>query len=82
MTATVIQTKEVKAIDWSKPMILQSSDTQAIVLSTGMHQDDTFHGVILHEGFSGGDCGDFNKLLVKKYFTPIGQPITITFSND
>lgn len=82
MTATVIQTKEVKVIDWSKPMILQSTDTQAIVISTGLHEDDTFYGVIIHEGFSSEKCGNLNKSLVKKYFTPLSQPITITFSND
>jgi hypothetical protein len=82
MTATIIETKEVKEIDWSKPMILESSDTQVIVISTGIHQDDTFHGITLHKGFSGGNCGDSNKSLVKKYFTPITQQITITFSND
>lgn len=78
MKTTIVKggSRPTKEIDWSKPMIVIAK-TGAILLTTGKHSKDNFSGIpITEEDIHIWDLYD------KSAFTPLTEPITITFENE
>lgn len=85
MKTTIVTgaSQPTKEIDWSKPEVLSYTDNfgrQHIVLSTGCHNNVKFEGVCLVSSIHKIGC--ITSGWVKKLFTPLTSPITITFEND
>lgn len=74
MKVTVHEKQESKEIDWSKPMVVRSSSND-YVITNGRHEDDFFNGIRL-------DDGHYTEDWPKNSFTPITEPLTITFENE
>ena len=73
------QPKPEKTIDWSNPMVVKS-ESGTLVLTTGEHSDTSFTGQVINSDRH--PIGEYNSSWNKDSFTPIEEPITITFTND
>ena len=82
MKSEIVNVKETKEIDWSKPQVFIDNLGQ-IVLSTGKAKDNnTFSGVCIFRGKSSTYEGDYSKRWARERFTPITEPINIKFENE
>ena len=70
INTTELQSRE---IDWDIPMIVNNG--KYFVLTTGVHQDDTFCGFNLERK-------EYVAMFMKSAFTPCTTPVTITFENE
>lgn len=80
MTSEIVgEKKEVEGIDWDKSNILESN-RGIIVLSTGVHRDNSFSGVVLLNNMvDSWEVGHYSEMWGKNLFTLITEPLTIIF---
>lgn len=73
------ETVKEPQIDWSKPLqILEMKSKKLIVLSTGIHIDNTFEGICIKAGESNNSGGSHSEYWDKKYFTLHKGQITLS----
>lgn len=79
--ATIVSpTLKDKEIDWSKQQLVKYRHSNKIIISTGTHEGGDFEGVVIDsDGFHA--VGYIYKKWDKTMFTPLTEPITITFEN-
>lgn len=81
MKTTIVKggSQPQKEIDWSKPQVVISK-TGTILITDGDHIDEHFWGTVLF-GYA-IKAGKSTDNWLKTDFTPLTEPITITFEND
>jgi hypothetical protein len=79
-TQIITETEQVTEIDWSKPMLVRTSDG-LVILNSGIHETHSFQGCVIN-GNAMHRVGYINNYWSKQDFTPITAPVTIKFIPD